>query len=106
LVAQLSQAARQTSDSEVEAWCNEQQELVLKSLNRSSIPEVDWLLDLATVHGVDLMHTMWVDYSRLELDFESLHHTVFTRNLNPSSSSPPSGFTSFATLKTTQLQRT
>ncbi|KAJ7612366.1 hypothetical protein DFH06DRAFT_1109573, partial [Mycena polygramma] len=58
LVTQLTKAARERSDAEAVAWCEEQQDLVLRSLNRSSIAEVDWLLELATTRGVEFMRTI------------------------------------------------
>ncbi|KAJ6552252.1 hypothetical protein DFH09DRAFT_1366359 [Mycena vulgaris] len=55
LVTQLGQAAKETADTEVETWCQEQQGLILRSLNRSGVSEVDWLLELVTEHSVDFV---------------------------------------------------
>ncbi|KAK6974351.1 hypothetical protein R3P38DRAFT_3378681 [Favolaschia claudopus] len=57
LVDQLCEAARQRSDLEVLAWCDEQREPILESLCRSKISEVGWLLDLAASRGMDFMRT-------------------------------------------------
>ncbi|KAJ7766375.1 hypothetical protein DFH07DRAFT_809714 [Mycena maculata] len=51
----LAQLASESAGPEVEAWCGEQQELVLRSLNRTSISEIDWLLELATNPGARFM---------------------------------------------------
>ncbi|KAJ7506997.1 hypothetical protein B0H11DRAFT_1969761 [Mycena galericulata] len=58
LLTRLSEAAREKLDPEVEVWCEERQKLVLKSLSRASIAEVDWLLELATIHGANFMRTI------------------------------------------------
>ncbi|KAK7042648.1 2og-fe oxygenase [Favolaschia claudopus] len=57
LVDQLGEAAKQRSDLEVVAWCEQQREPILDSLCRSKISEVDWLLDLAASRGMDFMRT-------------------------------------------------
>ncbi|KAJ7450845.1 hypothetical protein FB451DRAFT_1285301 [Mycena latifolia] len=72
LVTQFGQAARETADAEVEAWCREQQEQILEFLSRSSVTEVEWLLGLATNHGVDFMNEIvypQLDAQQLESDF-------------------------------------
>ncbi|KAJ6588081.1 hypothetical protein B0H19DRAFT_198207 [Mycena capillaripes] len=80
LVAQLLRTAREISDSDVVAWCEEQRGLVLKSLNRSSIPEVEWILDLATSHGVDFMRaTLYPQLQAQQL--ESTFWAHFIRRL-------------------------
>ncbi|KAJ7124442.1 hypothetical protein C8R44DRAFT_980718 [Mycena epipterygia] len=83
LVIQLGQAAKATADAEVEAWCAEQQDLVLRSLNQASIAEIDWLLGLATEHGVDFMCE--IVYPQLQAhQLESEFWVHFVRRLGDS----------------------
>ncbi|KAJ7124443.1 hypothetical protein C8R44DRAFT_734924 [Mycena epipterygia] len=80
LLVQLSQVASQCSDSDVEVWCKEQQMLMLNSLSRSSVSEVDWLHELATIHGVDFMRSIL--YPQLKAQqLESKFWVHFTRRL-------------------------
>ncbi|KAJ7766376.1 hypothetical protein DFH07DRAFT_352413 [Mycena maculata] len=80
LLVQLSQAARAADDSAVAAWCEEKRELIPRSLRRVSVAEVDWLLQLVTSHGTDLMRT--VVYPQLEAqDLASDFWVHFARGL-------------------------
>ncbi|KAJ7506998.1 hypothetical protein B0H11DRAFT_1969763 [Mycena galericulata] len=79
-LVELGRAAGGTNAAEVEAWCKEQQEVVLRSLNRVDISEVEWLLDLSTSYGVDFI-TETV-YPQLEAQkLESSFWVRFTQRL-------------------------
>jgi hypothetical protein len=58
----LSQAASETGNPEAQAWGETQQEAIIRSLNRASISEVDWLLGLGTTHDADFLREMWVSF--------------------------------------------
>ncbi|KAJ6588093.1 hypothetical protein B0H19DRAFT_1247800 [Mycena capillaripes] len=80
LLIRLGEAARETADSELEPGSETKQEEVLKSFNRASISEVDWLLGLGTGRGADFVRE--VVYPQLKSQqLESAFWVHFARRL-------------------------
>ncbi|KAK6974349.1 2og-fe oxygenase [Favolaschia claudopus] len=93
LVSMLTDLAKDSGNLELEEWSKEQPERMLRSLNRSCIDEVDWLLDLGTSHGVDFLRdTVYPQLEGQELESDFWVHFVQQLRKHPMMNSLSAAF--------------
>ncbi|KAJ7108352.1 hypothetical protein C8R43DRAFT_962898 [Mycena crocata] len=78
LVTRLGEVA---ADVELQAWCKEQQNLLLRSLNGASISEVDWLLAVAAARGADFLRDMYKMVNDLTVSHASVYPQLEAQQL-------------------------